>query len=543
MTTTSRASLQVWPAVLCAAAGAALFQFWGNSTHGYIATNSLFYWWTYQWVNPQSETQHAWLILGISIYLFARNVRAKSRVDGPIPGAALAALAGGLALHAVGFIAEQPRVSILALLLYVWGVMAVCGGRGWGRAAVFPVGFMVFAIPVNVLDTVGFWLQMWVVQAGERIAHLVGIGVVRNGTQLFAPDGRYQYDVVAACSGIRSLMALTALSLFIGYLWFKPFWLRAALLLVSLPFVYLGNVARISSIVIAAQVGGQRWGDRVHDVMGFGVFAIVLGGVIAVAELVARVKPAWAVDPEPDANPAGPAPRLRPALIAGVVVLLAVADAGYLSYRASQPADDRPGVVLSADGADPVELPTYLGSAWMGRTVQPDPIERTILPPDTGFSRKLYLNLDHPGQTVLLSVVLSGRDRTSIHRPELCLVGQGWSIEGTRRHRFDYPRNPSAAFEATVLEVHREVHADGQLHRVPAIVVYWFVGDDRVVASQGARMLYDAWSRVVHGRAPRWAYVLLLTGSTDGADAALARVQAILSETLPAFQPAAAARS
>jgi hypothetical protein len=153
------------------------------------------------------------------------------------------------------------------------------------------------------------------------------------------------------------------------------------------------------------------------------------------------------------------------------------------------------------------------------------------------------LNLDRPGRLVLLSVVLSGRDRTSIHRPELCLVGQGWSIEGTRRHRFDYPRNPSASFEATVLDVHREVHADGQLHRIPAIVVYWFVGDDRVVASQGARMFYDAWSRVVHGRAPRWAYVLLLTGSTDGADAALARVQAILSETLPAFQPAAPARS
>jgi hypothetical protein len=48
-----------------------------------------------------------------------------------------------------------------------------------------------------------------------------GIDVLRSGTQLFAPDGSYQYDVAAACSGVRSLMALTALSLLVGYLNFR----------------------------------------------------------------------------------------------------------------------------------------------------------------------------------------------------------------------------------------------------------------------------------------------------------------------------------
>jgi exosortase len=529
------------PAVACALAGAALFQFWGNATHGYIATNSLFYWWVFQWVNRDSETQHAWLILALSLFLLWRNL-GRERPDGrPAGGVALAALLCGLLVHAVGYSAQQPRISILALLAYVWGVLALAGGRRWGRASAFPVAFMVFAIPVNALDTVGFWLQMWVVRAGAAIAHLAGIVVIRNGTQLFAPDGRYQYDVVAACSGIRSLMALTALSVFIGYAWFRPVWLRVAVLLLCVPLVYAGNVLRITAIVVAAQWGGQAWGDRVHDVMGFGVLIIVMGGLIAAAELVGRLRPEWTTgsagrEAAPDSAPLAGA---RAAPVAAAVVLLAVGEALFLSHRSSLPPNERPGVILSRDGANPVELPTYLGPNWMGHRVEPEAIERSILPPDTGFSRKFYVDLDDPGQHVLLSIVLSGRDRTSIHRPELCVVGQGWTIDRSSRHRFAYPSHPNASFEATVLSVHHEIAGAQGRRSVPNLIVYWFTGDDRVVPSQAERMFYDAWIRVARGRAPRWAYIFLQTGSADGEVAGLARIQTILNAALPSFQPPA----
>jgi exosortase len=534
---------RLFPAAVAAAAGVAIFQIWGNATHGYIASDSLFYWWFYQWVNPQSETEHAWLVLALSLFLLRRNLMRIPPGYRSEEAKSLAATVAGLAVHTVGFVAQQPRISILGMLIYAWGVLASFGGRRWGRASVFPLAFMVFAIPVNALDTVGFWLQMWVVQAGERIAHMAGIGVVRNGTQLFGPDGRYQYDVVAACSGIRSLVALMALSLFVGYLWFRPFWLRAAVFLLSFPLVYIGNVVRICSIIFAAQWRGQAWGDRVHDIMGFGVFIIVLGGVIGAAEVIARLRPEWTSDhaPHPSIATAG---KPGGGMIAFVAVLLlaAIADAAFLARRASLPTDGTAGVVLSADGANPAELPTYLGSDWMGHHVEPEPIERTILPPDTGFSRKLYVNLENPSRHVLLSVVLSGRDRTSIHRPELCLVGQGWTIDRSSTHRFIYPAQPGGGFEATVLSVHREVTGTRGRHSIPEIVVYWFVGDDRVVATQAGRMVDDAWSRVVRGRSPRWAYVFLQTGAEEGLSAGLDRMQAVLDKALPSFQPPSAAR-
>src|SRR5882757_3647895 len=102
------------PALLCAAAGAAVFQFFGNANHGYIDTGSLFYWWGFQWFqwdNPSAETQHGPIILGLSAWLFVRNLSAEAQGGSPVDlksetwnsRRATAAMLTGLGLHAVGF--------------------------------------------------------------------------------------------------------------------------------------------------------------------------------------------------------------------------------------------------------------------------------------------------------------------------------------------------------------------------------------------------------------------------------------------------------
>jgi exosortase len=533
--------------LVCAAAGAAVFQFLGNSTRGYIGSASLFYWWSFQWVNADSETQHGLLILGVSIVLLVRNLRSQPAIAAGRGGIAVAvgAMACGLCVHAVGFVAEQARVSILGLLLFTWGVAALAGGPRWARASAFPLAFMVFAIPWNALDSAGFWLRTWVVEASARIVHAVGIPVVVNGTQLISPDGRYDYDVAAACSGVRSLVALSALSLLIGYLRFRPRWLMGFFFAISFPLIYLGNVARIVAIVAAAQWGGAAWGDRVHAVMGFGVFALVLGGVYLVAALVERRRPKWAFQ-IPGGGPAGPAAGSgppaceapRPVRIwsgALVTASVALAIALFLAHVGSLPARGRVGIALSPDGRAPVELPTFLGTDWIGRRTEVTEVEHQLLPADTGFSRKTYVSLADPSKQVFLSIVLSGRDRTSIHRPELCLVGQGWTLLGSFTRPFDYPGAPSG-FPATVVRVEKEFATAKGSVVVPQLVVYYFVGGDGVVASHWDRLATDAWNRVAHGRADRWAYVLIQTGASDGEAAALSRIQTVLDGTLRVFQ-------
>jgi exosortase len=555
-------SLRAWPAAGCALAGVAVFQFFGNSTRGYIDTASLFYWWGHQWLNPQSETEHGLLILPVAGWLLWRNLRTTKFEtinpksvssasnfgfkDSDFP--ALGAMGGALALHAVGFAAQQARLSILALLVFTWGALRLAGGRRWGRAALFPLGFMVFAIPFNALDSVGFWLRLWVIKASAGLAQAAGIEVLQNGTQLAAADGRYQYDVAAACSGVRSLMALLALALLSGYLNFRTWWRRGVLFLLCFPLIYLGNVARISSIIFVARWGGQAWGERAHDVMGYGVFAIVFGGLLLAAKLLQRRWPETEAMEETGVRSKETGDRKQETgdrrqksggRIWGVVLVLAVGEMFFLAHLAALPPRGQVGVRLAADGVNPVELPVFLGTEWIGRRSEVSAIEREILPSDTGYARKDYVAVANPAQRVFFSVVLSGRDRTSIHRPELCLVGQGWTIGEISRHQFKTAGSPAGSFPATVLQVKREVRTPRGPVIVPQLVVYWFMGGDTVVATHWQRLAVDAWNRVTQARADRWAYVLMQTDARDGEAAALDRMQAVLDQTLPALMPPA----
>lgn len=507
-----RAAWSRWVAAgACALAGVLVWQFWGNAVRGYIDTSSVFWWWGWQWFNEGSESEHGPLIVALAVWMGWRNLtkfeggRQKSEVGPRWP--ALVAMGAGLALHVIAFAVQQTRLSIVALLVFAWGVMRLGGGARWGRAMVFPLGLLLFAVPMNFLDSVGFHLRLAVIQATEWIAQGVGIDVVRNGTQLSSPDGQFQYDVAAACSGVRSLMALMALSCLIGYLELRTWGRRAAVFLLCFPLTYLGNVVRITGIVLIGEWVGHSAGAWVHEYAGFVVFVIVLGGVHLAASRAA--------ESEPPARPerrGGAVASIAPAHGAWIAVIIvvglaatAVALIGQIQRVGAAP---QAGVRLASDGRDPVDPPVFIGTEWAGRRAEVSAVERELLPPDTGYARRTYTRLDRPREQVFFSVVLSGRDRSSIHRPELCLVGQGWSIDARRRENLSDPRG--GELPVTVLTISRELGEAGGRTRQQARFVYWFAGHDGPVATTAARMMRDVLNRL--RLAPdRWAYVVAQT--------------------------------
>jgi len=429
-----------------------------------------------------------------------------------------------------------------------------------GRAAIFPLAFLIFAIPLNVLDTAGFYLRIGVIDTAWHLARFMHIDVIRNGTQLLSPDGSYQYDVAAACSGLRSLMALAALSLLLGYLNFRSWWVRVLIGLLCFPYAFLGNVARIFSIIAAAAWRGQGAGEMTHSVMGLGVFVIVLGLVQVTVWLLQKYQLARPGDAAVNNETAAVAvPVLNRKLldhnssifrvwVTVTTVGAAALVVGFATHRVDAlEFNPRVGIKLAADGVNPVALPAYLGSEWEGQTADISAIEHEVLPADTGFSRKNYVSLQRPNERVFLSIVLSGRDRTSIHRPEICLVGQGWTITQRATHAFAWPSTPptstlrlfpvSAAVPATLLSIEREFRTkQGKKIKVPALMAYWFVGSDKIVASNTERIVDTSLDRLFHWQAHRWAYVVVQTLAPDGEIAALARMQAVLDGTLATFQ-------
>ncbi len=531
-------SLFPWVA-LCL--GLLVFHCGGNATRGYIDTSSLFVWWGKQWFTDGAETEHGPLVLLLSVWFFRRAWRESAETTSRRETTAgWCLMTGGLGLHLVGLISQQTRLSIVAFLLFLWGWSWLAFGARAGRAAVFPLVLMCFSIPLEFLtDEVSPKLRLMVTVSTETISNWLHLDVVRNGSQLYSADGSFHYDVAPACSGIRSLVALLVLSLVIGRLSF-PGWKRTALLgLLALPFAFLGNVARLLGIVLVGRWFGQKAGMDFHDYSGFLVFLIVLGLALLTARIIRKCQPS---PPEPTSPqptvPAVPRPR---ATWAWTTLLLALGTTGGLSAWVIRLAPSPlAGIRLDAEG-NPVKLPDYLVTL-SGQNLEPT-VEKEVLPPDTRFSYKIYRSLRDPNDMLQIMIVLSGADRSSLHKPEICLPGQGWSTPPGEVRHISLPEMSSGDLPVTTLRISRKNRLpDGSEQEARALFTYWFVGSEDVVASHWERQWLTATNRLFHLKFDRWAYVAVLAPVTKpgqtGEDAAWQRTQDFARRAVPQFQTA-----
>jgi exosortase len=181
------------------------------------------------------------------------------------------------------YLVQQPRLSILAFFAGVYALMGLAWGWPWLRASFFPFILFVFCIPVGSLaESITFPLRMAVTSISVGISHhVLGIDVIREGSRIFAPDHSFIYDVAPACSGIRSLISLLALTTIYGFVQFQSAWKRILMVVIALPLALAGNVVRITSVIIAAEAFGQDVGARVHDSAGFVTFLVAIVCVVA----------------------------------------------------------------------------------------------------------------------------------------------------------------------------------------------------------------------------------------------------------------------
>jgi len=251
------------------AAWLTLFQFLGNSILGYIHTPSLFSWMSeaYNSPNPAADDGHGDFIpfLVIGLFWWKRRVLLAQPLSLWWPGLLLLVLA--MVLHVMGYVLQQPRISIVALFTGIYGLMGLSWGRKWLRKSFFPFFLFVFSIPLgDQAKFITFPLRLLVSQLVEVVSHwILGIDVIRVGTQLFDPSGSYGFDVEAPCSGIRSLVAIFLLATIYGFIAFRSTWKRVFLMALAFPFAVLGNLLRMLCIIIAAELGGQAAGNYVHE--------------------------------------------------------------------------------------------------------------------------------------------------------------------------------------------------------------------------------------------------------------------------------------
>ncbi|MCI0744940.1 MAG: EpsI family protein, partial [Verrucomicrobia subdivision 3 bacterium] len=211
------------------------------------------------------------------------------------------------------------------------------------------------------------------------------------------------------------------------------------------------------------------------------------------------------------------------AILGAMALLIMAACAWFLANWHARQALGTPGVRVIDEPLfgveDPSKNDTNVFVASPKRIYLPDrvlnydstdvPITRQVLdwlPEDTTYGQKHYRATN--GLSIQVQVVLMGKDRTSIHQPQYCLTGQGWTrtaqellaVRVSQPHAYDLP--------VMRLKLHQKYRAkDGSEHALSGIFVYWFVADGQLTARHGQMNWWIARDLLTRAVLQRWAFV------------------------------------
>jgi exosortase len=202
-------------------------------------------------------------------------------------GLALVVFAG--IQYYIGTLGAEFFLTRLALLEALIGVLITLGGFGVVKALAFPLGLLFFMIPIPAIiyNRITFPLQLFASAVAENVLMLVGIPVLREGNILELASQKL--SVVEACSGIRSLLSLTFLSLVYGYFFESRVWVRIALFFATIPIAIVANAGRVSLTGILAEKNPELAHGFFHTAQGWVIFMIALIILIGFHQLLVRI--------------------------------------------------------------------------------------------------------------------------------------------------------------------------------------------------------------------------------------------------------------
>jgi exosortase len=201
-----------------------------------------------------------------------------------LPGLVVVVL-GGLQLMAATLGVEL-FLARTAFIVSLGGILLTMGGWKLLKDLGFPLFLLCFMVPLPsiIYNQITFPLQLLASQIAEHTLSAVGIPVLRDGNILELPSQRL--SVVEACSGIRSLLSLTFLSLVYGYFFDNKTWMRWVLLVLTVPIALTANAFRVTITGILSEVNPELAQGLFHSLEGWVIFMIALVMLVAAHKIV-----------------------------------------------------------------------------------------------------------------------------------------------------------------------------------------------------------------------------------------------------------------
>ena len=184
-----------------------------------------------------------------------------------------------------------------------------------------------------------------------------------------------------------------------------------------------------------------------------------------------------------------------------------------------------------------VELPERVLD-YTSEEMKVDQLTLDTLPQDTSFGGRRYSA--HDGFVTAVNVVLMGSDRTSLHKTEYCVEGQGWRVNRSLSSETKVPLDRPYPYDLPVMKfiATKEATINGQKVTAQLVYVFWFVADnDEYTARHWQRMWWMARDLFRTGVLQRWAFISCSSVCAPGqGDATFERMKKFIAASAPEIQ-------
>jgi exosortase len=195
----------------------------------------------------------------------------------------------GAAQSIIGTLGAELFLSRSALVVTLTGaVWLICGSQIL-KKVLFPLFLLCFMVPIPsvIFNSITFPLQILASRLAEASLDVLTVPVMRQGNVLELPSG--PLSVVEACSGIRSLLSLTFLSLVYGKFFEKRTGVRVLLFVSTVPIAIVANSGRVTATGLLSLINPELAKGIFHESTGWVIFMLALAILLVFHQATLRV--------------------------------------------------------------------------------------------------------------------------------------------------------------------------------------------------------------------------------------------------------------
>ena len=234
---------------------------------------------------------HGYFIPFISLYLVYEMRNELRALKAPASNWGLPIMLLGLVQLIIGKAGSEFFVQRTSMIVVLFGASLFLLGRQHTKKTWFPITYLIFMVPLPAIiwNRIAFPMQLFASAVTERAIQLMGIPIFREGNVLHLVETTL--EVVDACSGLRSLFTMFALSAVLAFMTKCSNIKKITLFLSAAPIAILINVIRLClTAALASRYGEQVAHGFLHDFSGWLIFLMGLAMLLGVKTLLTKQK-------------------------------------------------------------------------------------------------------------------------------------------------------------------------------------------------------------------------------------------------------------